>query len=77
MPIYICFLRGINVGAHKRMKMEELRLGLEGLGFSAIKSYIQSGNLVFRSALRLSPDHLSRRIEEMIERKFGFSADVV
>jgi len=59
------------------MSMERLRQAFENLGFSDVRSYIQSGNVVFRSALRLSSETLSERIEEMIGREFGFSAGVV
>ena len=57
--------------------MERLRLALDGLGFSEIRTYIQSGNVVFRSPSQLRTETLSRRIEEMILAEFGFSAGVV
>lgn len=57
--------------------MEKLRQSLERLGFSEIKTYIQSGNVIFRGPVRLSSDTLSKRIEEMIVEEFGFSAGVV
>jgi len=77
MPVYITLLRGINVGHHKRMKMETLRQSLEGLGFSEVKTYIQSGNAVFRAPVELASEILSKRIEEMIVAQFGFPAGVV
>lgn len=76
MPIYISFLRGINVGGHKRMKMEKLRASCEELGFDDIATYIQSGNVVFKAA-KLSPDAITKKIEKQIESDFGFHADVV
>jgi len=76
MPIYIALLRGINIGPHKRMKMEKLRTCCEGLGFESVKTFIQSGNVVFRAG-KLSPAAVSRKLEEQIVRDFGFSADVV
>ena len=76
MPIYIALLRGINIGPHKRMKMEKLRASCEGLGFDAVKTYIQSGNLVFRGA-KLSSAALSKKLEQCIQNDFGFSADVI
>lgn len=76
MPVYIALLRGINIGAHKRMKMEKLRACCEGLGFENVKTFIQSGNVVFRAA-KLSPAAVSRKLEELIVRDFGFSADVI
>src|SRR5215470_1230351 len=76
MPVYISLLRGINVGAHKRMKMEKLRASCEELGFEQIASYIQSGNLVFK-ATKLSPEAVSKKIEKQIASDFGFHADVI
>jgi uncharacterized protein (DUF1697 family) len=76
MPIYISLLRGINVGAHKRMKMEQLRQAFEAMGFEQVKTYIQSGNVVFKSA-KISTFALSKKIEEKILKDFGFSVSVV
>jgi uncharacterized protein (DUF1697 family) len=76
MPIYIAMLRGINIGPHKRMKMEKLRAACEGLGFAGVKTYIQSGNAVFRAA-KLSPPALSKKLGECIVKDFGFSAEVI
>ena len=45
MQVYIAMLRGINVGGHKRIKMEQLRASFEKLGFEQVKTYIQSGNV--------------------------------
>jgi uncharacterized protein (DUF1697 family) len=76
MPVYIALLRGINIGAHKRMKMEKLRASCEGLGFAEVKTYIQSGNVIFK-APKLSPTALSKKLGECIVKDFGFSAEVI
>lgn len=76
MPVYISLLRGINVGAHKRMKMQQLRACCMELGFEQIATYIQSGNLVFRAG-KLSPEAVSKKVEKQIESSFGFHADVI
>jgi uncharacterized protein (DUF1697 family) len=76
MPIYIAMLRGINVGGHKRIKMDRLRASFEALGFEQIKTYIQSGNVVFKTG-KTSTAGLSKRIEERILKDFGFSVSVV
>src|SRR6266404_6099868 len=76
MPVYISMLRGINVGANKRMKMEKLRASCEALGFEEVRTYIQSGNLIFKAA-KASPAALSKRIEECIVSNFGFSVAVI
>jgi uncharacterized protein (DUF1697 family) len=75
MAVYVALLRGINVGGHKRIKMDQLRKSFEALGFEQVKTYIQSGNVVFKTA-NLSPIGLSKRIEESILRDFGHSVSV-
>ena len=76
MPVYIALLRGINVGPHKRMKMDKLRVSCEALGFRNVKTYIQSGNVVFRAA-KLAAPAVSTKLEAQIVKDFGFSANVV
>jgi uncharacterized protein (DUF1697 family) len=76
MPVYISLLRGINVGAHKRMKMEKLIACCTALGFAQAKTYIQSGNIVLRSP-KISTEQLSKKIEKQILTDFGFSVDVI
>jgi uncharacterized protein (DUF1697 family) len=76
MPIYIAMLRGINVGGHHRIKMDQLRASLEALGLQQVKTYIQSGNVVFQAA-KSSPAALSTKIEKQILSQFGFSASVI
>jgi len=46
MAVYISLIRGINVGGHKLVKMDQLRAALEKLGFQKVQTYIQSGNIV-------------------------------
>lgn len=76
MPVYVALLRGINVGGHKRMKMEKLVASCAPCGFAGAKTYIQSGNVVLR-APKISADTLSRKLEAQILTVFGFSADVI
>jgi uncharacterized protein (DUF1697 family) len=76
MSVHIALLRGINIGPHKRIKMEKLRVSCEALGFKNVKTYIQSGNVVCEAG-KLSSDAAAKRIEARIEKDFGFSADVI
>jgi uncharacterized protein (DUF1697 family) len=50
MTQYVAFLRGVNVGGHNMLKMEDLRLHLASLGFDDVSSYRQSGNVIFESS---------------------------
>ncbi|MGO9127491.1 MAG: DUF1697 domain-containing protein [Terriglobales bacterium] len=76
MPTYISMLRGINVLGHKRVEMSRLREMCEGMGFEQVRTYIQSGNVVFKTG-KSTPSGLSRRIEERMMSEFGFSAMVL
>ena len=76
MMTYIAMLRGINVGRGKMVKMERLRTLFAGLGFGEVKTYVQSGNVVFQ-AERKSPAELTRTIEAKIQRDFGFIVPVL
>ena len=49
MKTYILLLRGINVSGQKKVKMADLKKMLEALNFEAIQTYIQSGNVVFKT----------------------------
>jgi len=76
MMTYIAMLRGINVGRGKMVKMERLRTLFAGLGFGEVKTYVQSGNVVFQ-AERKSSAELTRTIEAKIQRDFGFIVPVL
>jgi uncharacterized protein (DUF1697 family) len=76
MPIYISMLRGINVGGHKLIKMDQLRKSFEALGFEQVQTYIQSGNVVFKTG-KSPTSQLSKKIEQRILSDFGFSVSVI
>ncbi|HEV2448311.1 MAG TPA: DUF1697 domain-containing protein, partial [Candidatus Sulfopaludibacter sp.] len=77
MPVYIALLRGINIGPRKRMKMEKLVAACAACGWKGAKTYIQSGNVVFKATGRSSPDALGKKLAAQIVADFGFSADVI
>ncbi len=76
MSVFVSLLRGVNVGSHNRVKMEALRALYKSLKLKDAQTYVQSGNVVFRSDERDTPV-LAKRIEKGIEREFGFSCPVV
>lgn len=76
MPIYVSMLRAINIGPHKRIKMDQLRKSLEALGFDQVRTYIQSGNVVFKTG-KTSSAALTKQIEAKILEDFGFAVSVV
>lgn len=70
---YIAFLRGINVGGRNAVRMDSLREMFTDLGFDGIRTYIQSGNIVFESTDVPAADVISGKFRET----FGFSTDIV
>ena len=76
MAVLVSMLRGINVGGHNKVNMGELRSLYESLGLQDAQTYVQSGNVVFRTKER-NLAALAKRIEEGIERRFGFRVDVI
>jgi len=76
METYFAFLRGINVSGQKMIKMEDLAKTLTELHFSNIRTYIQSGNIIFqhdKTELLL----LAEKIAGKISEHFGFEVPVV
>lgn len=76
MPVIISLLRGVNLGPHRRLKMDELCAVYESLGVENVRSYVQSGNVLFRSGEGATAK-LAARIETEIEKKFGFRPAVI
>ncbi|HXR32610.1 MAG TPA: DUF1697 domain-containing protein [Verrucomicrobiae bacterium] len=76
MTVMISLLRGVNVGGHNKIKMDALRNLYEALGFRGAQTYVQSGNVIFRSKTS-DIFKLAKRIEDAIEKSFGFRPPVV
>jgi uncharacterized protein (DUF1697 family) len=76
MPVVISMLRGVNVGPHKRMKMDALRAVYESLGLEDVRTFIQSGNVIFRTKEK-NRQALARKIHAAIEAEFGFHVEVI
>ena len=71
MPTYIALLRGINVGGKHIVPMKELRELLQKNGFSAVRTYIQSGNVVCDHPAA-EPREVGAQMGKLIETRFGF-----
>src|SRR2546426_7061746 len=76
MPVVISMLRGVNVGAHNRIKMDALRTLYASLGLRDPQTYVQSGNVIFATDAR-DLVRLARHIENAIEQRFGFRPGVI
>ena len=76
MNTYIALLRGINVSGQKKIKMDRLQAIFEELNFSAVETYIQSGNVVFQSEGSDQFD-LARLAKDKINETYGFDVEVI
>ena len=71
MTAFVSLFRGINVGGHHKIRMDELKELHESLGFKDVFPYIQSGNVVFQSD-DADVARLQGQIEDGFEKRFGF-----
>ena len=69
-------LRGVNVSGHKPIKMDALRASFESLGFEGVKTYLQSGNVVFTAA-KVSVAGLTAKIAAKIMADFGHAVAIL
>lgn len=75
MPVYAALLKGVNVGKSRRIKMENLKELFDSLRLLDVQTYIQSGNIVFRSDA--DEDVLREKIARGIETSFGLLPPVI
>lgn len=73
MSRWVAFLRGVNLGK-RQMKMAELRACCEGLGLTAVKTIVASGNVRFETD---SDKGLKDRLEAGLEESFEFPVKVI
>ncbi len=76
MTVYIALLRAINVSGKRKVPMSDLRELVEALGHTDVRTYIQSGNVVF-NATAGSPARIRSAMEQQIETAFGFGVTVL
>src|SRR5262245_5088414 len=76
MNTCIALLRGINVGGYHKLPMKDLKALIEKIGCTDVRTYIQSGNVVFRSsASDVAP--LCQRLTAAISKSHGFEPRVL
>ena len=76
MTRYIALLRGVNISGKNKVPMAELKKCFETLGFTEVKTWLNSGNVVF-SCDEADTAALTDRIERMIQREFSLSIPVL
>ena len=76
VTIFVALLRGINVGGKNLISMSLLKASLERMGFDDVSTYINSGNIIFRSK-EGSARKLERDIEKMLSEEYRLGCKVV
>ncbi len=76
MARQIALLRGINVGGHKKVEMARLRELMGELGYRDVRTYVQSGNVIFTGPDRPTAE-VERRLEAELAATFGFEVSVI
>ena len=76
MPTYVTLLRAVNVTGHQTVLMKDLAAVYQSLGFDEVRTYIQSGNVVFRTDDE-DAAKIEDRITAAIAKQFGFATPVI
>jgi uncharacterized protein (DUF1697 family) len=77
METYISILRGINVSGQKKILMSDLKSLYEDLKFKDVITYIQSGNVIFKTEKKISVSEIEKKIEKKISEKYKFEVPVI
>lgn len=72
----MAFLRGINVGGHKIIKMETLKQMFVSMKFKNVRTFIQSGNVIFESSGK-NPTTIINKIETTLKKLLGYEVQIV
>ena len=70
---FVAFLRGVNVGKHNRVRMDDLRQAIVGTGLKGVSTYLQSGNVLLDGS---DPNDVLSRVRRAIE-SLHLNAEVV
>ena len=69
---YVALLRGINVGGNNKVVMSELRAQIAAEGFGRVRTYINSGNLLFEAEDQASREDVAQAVEDILARHYDF-----
>ncbi len=73
---YAAFLRGINVGGHRKIRMADLRSALEARGYADVKTVLASGNIRLQ-AKNTDASQLRTALERLLKEEFGYDVPVI
>ena len=69
---YVALLRGINVGGNNKVVMSELREQVAAAGFGHVRTYINSGNLLFEAGEGTPSEDVAQAVEDLLELRYDF-----
>lgn len=75
MREYIALLRSVNVGGNNKLSMSILKEAMENQGFKNVKTYINSGNIIFDSSMNMVLNH--KILQSLIQKVFSLTIDIV
>src|SRR4051794_2160398 len=75
MPHVVSMLRGLNLAAHNRIRMDALTEVYRSLGLREVRTFLQSGNVLFKS--RGSLDKIALQVEKSLLERFGIRTTVI
>lgn len=76
MATWVCLLRAVNLGKHRKLPMRELREALTAAGLTNVRTYLQSGNVIVESTLETA-DQVSLQVQDVIAAKFSLDVPVI
>lgn len=76
MTAYVAFLRGINVGGHKKVPMAALKRTCENMGLQHVQTLLATGNVLFE-AKEKNPEMLAQMLASKLEKTFGFTIGTI
>ena len=76
LTVFVALLRGVNVGGNNMISMTSLKKSFETMGFTGVLTYINSGNIIFKSK-ETDARKLERKIEQMLLKEYQLDSKVV
>src|SRR5215213_1304047 len=76
LTVFVALLRGVNVGGNNMISMSSLKQSFEAMGFTGVSTYINSGNVIFKSK-EADARKLERKIERMLLKDYELDSRVV
>ena len=76
LGVFVALLRGVNVGGNNMISMSSLKGSFEGIGFKQVTTYINSGNIIFKTK-EADARKLEKKIEQMLSKEYQLNSKVV